>query len=189
VSLKDELKYVKEELSSDEKLLESAFKLERFYKKNRLLIWSVLMLLIVGFGGKALLDVYRDHLEFKANEALLRLENNPSDKAALLELKESNLRLYELYLYSKGVDQREIKLLKSLQPLDDSLLKDISDYHKAVLSAKPGDSQYYHDLSLLERAYEALKAGKKNQARSQLSLIGENSPVAKIARLLRHATL
>jgi multidrug efflux pump subunit AcrA (membrane-fusion protein) len=189
VSLKDELNYVKEELSSDEKLLESAFKLERFYKKNKLAIWAVLLLIVVGFGGKALYEVYQEHQDVKANEALLQLEKNPSNQAALKELESANPKLYALYRYSRAVDQRQVKPLQTLAASDDPRIKDLAAYHVAVLSQKPGSSRYYHDLSLVEKAYEALKAGKKAEARSQLALIGENSPVAGIARLLRHATI
>ena len=39
MSLKDELKVVKQELSSDEKLLEQAFQLEKFYNKLQKLDW------------------------------------------------------------------------------------------------------------------------------------------------------
>jgi predicted negative regulator of RcsB-dependent stress response len=189
VSLKDELNYVKEELSSDEKLLESAFKLERFYKKNKLAIWAVLLLIVVGFGGKALYGAYQEHLEAKANEALLQLEKNPSDQAALKKLESANPKLYALYRYSSAVDRRQVKPLQTLAASEDPRIRDLAAYHVAVLSQKPGSSRYYHDLSLVEKAYEALKAGKKAEARSQLALIGENSPVAGIARLLRHATI
>ncbi|ADV47247.1 hypothetical protein [Nitratifractor salsuginis] len=189
MSLKEELNYVKEELSSDEKLLESAFKLERFYKKNKVAIWAVILVAVLGFGGKAIYGAYQEHLEAKANEALLRLEKNPADQAALKELESANPKLYALYRYSTAVDQGKVEPLKSLEGSEDPRLKDLSTYHVAVLSKKPGNSRYYHDLSLVEQAYEALKAGKKAEARSKLALIGENSPVAGIARLLRHATL
>jgi len=68
-------------------------------------------------------------------------------------------------------------------------LKDLSRYHVSVLSEQAGDSRYYTDLSRVEKAYLALKAGKKAEAKTQLALVSENSPVAPIARLLRHYTI
>lgn len=188
MSLKDEINYVKEELSSDEKLLESAFRLERLYKKHKVKIWAVVILLVVGFGGNALYGVYQDHRLEQANRALLTLEKNPADTAALKELESNNPKLYALYRYSVAVDQGKAEALKPLESSGDPL-GDLVRYHEAALSNRPGDSKYYHDLSLVEKAYEALKAGKKEVARSQLALVGENSPVAGIARLLRHSTL
>ena len=188
MSLKDEMNYVKEELTSDEKLLESAFRLERLYKKHKVKIWAVVILLVAGLGGNALYGVYQDHRLAQANQALLTLEKHPADAAALRQLESNNPKLYALYRYSTAVDQGDAAALKPLENSADPL-GDLVRYHEAVLSNRPGDSKYYHDLSLVEKAYEALKAGKKELARSQLALVGENSPVAGIARLLRHSTL
>ena len=188
MSLKDEMNYVKEELTSDEKLLESAFRLERLYKKHKVKIWAVVLLLVLGFGGNALYGLYQENRLEEANRALLALQKNPADTAALKQLESNNPRLYALYRYSVAVDQGKAAALKPLESSGDPL-GDLVRYHEAVLSNRPGDSRYYHDLSLVEKAYEALKAGKKEVARSQLSLVGENSPVAGIARLLRHSTL
>ncbi|WP_457606858.1 hypothetical protein [Nitratifractor sp.] len=189
MSLKDEVKYVKEELSSDEKLLESAFRLERLYKKYKVAIWGVLILLVVGFGGKTIYGVYQEHRLEAANQALLTLEQNPKDTKALQELQEDNPRLYALYSYARDVQGADVAGLKKIDTSHDALLADLVKYHEAVLDNRAGDSKYYHDLSQVEKAYVALKAGKKAEARSLLTLIPENSPVAGVARLLRHYTL
>ena len=189
MSLKDDVKFVKEELSSDEKILESAFRLEKFYRKHRFKIYALLALIVLGWGGKVAYDGYQDHKKTVANQALLVLEKNPSDRKALEELKNNNPRLYQLYLYSTAVDQGKPELLKETAASGDARLTDLSRYHEAVLAAKAGDSRYYQDLSRIEKAYLALKAGKKEEARTLLALIGENSPVAGVARLLRHAAM
>ncbi len=189
MSLKDEVRYVKEELSSDEKLLESAFRLERVYKKHKVKIWALGIILVLAFGGKALYGAWQDHRLAQANEALLRLEKNPADTKALEELKSDNPKLYALYRYAQAVKKREVSPLKTLAASKDPMLSDLARYHEAVLRDKAGNSRYYHDLSLVEKAYLALKAGKKDEARQQLALVSEASPVAGIARLLRHYTL
>ena len=189
MSLKDEINYVKEELSGDEKLLESAFRLERLYKKHKRKIWVAGALLVLGFGGQALYGVYRDYRLAQANEALLILQKQPEDRAALERLKSDNPRLYALYTYAKAVEKGQAKALEALETSGDPLLKDLSRYHVSVLSEQAGDSRYYTDLSRVEKAYLALKAGKKAEAKTQLALVSENSPVAPIARLLRHYTI
>jgi hypothetical protein len=189
VSLKDDVKYVKEELSSDEKLLESAFRLERLYKKYRYLIWGIGVALLLGIGGKLAYDSYHAYRLERANTALLTLEKNPGDKAALEALRSNNPRLYALYRYARAVETQKPGELKEVTASGDPILQDLARYHEAVLADKAGESRYYPDLSKVEKAYLALKAGKKEEARQALALIGENSPVAGIARLLRHATL
>ncbi len=52
MSLKDNVDYVKEELNSEEKFLESFVKVERFYNKNKIIIITVIVVLIalvIGF--------------------------------------------------------------------------------------------------------------------------------------------
>ncbi len=189
MSLKDELHYVKEELSSDEKLLESAFRLEKFYKKHRVKIFALLALVVVAFGAKLGYGAWKEHSLQLANAALLKLEKNPADQAALAELKANNPKLYMLYRYSTAVDSAKPQELKEPAASKDARLQDLARYHEAVLAMRAGDSRYYPDLSKVEKAYLALKAGKKAEARRELELIAENSPVASIARLLRHAAL
>ena len=189
MSLKDDVNYVKGELSGDEKLLESAFRLERLYKKHKIKIWAVVILLLIGFGGKAGYGAYQEYRISKANRALLALEKNPADKTALEALKVDNPKLFALYSYATAVKKGEAERLKGLEGIKDPVLSDLARYHEAVLQNRAGDSGYYHDLSLVEKAYLALKAGKKEEARRHLALVSEASPVAGIARLLRHYTI
>ncbi len=188
MSIKDDVNYVKDELTGDEKILQSAFKLEQIYRKHKLKIWSISVIILIVIGVNIGYSTYNEHRLSEANSALLKLEKNPKDKTALDSLKKNNPKLYNLYLYSYAVEQKDVASLKPLESLNNPI-GDLARYHKDVLSNRAGDSKYYYDLSLVEKAYEALKAGKKDIARSKLALISENSPVASVARLLRHATI
>ena len=189
MSIKDELQHVKEELSGDEKILESAFKLERFYKKYKMLIWGVGILLLVGFGGNAAWQAYQQSKLDTANQAYLTLQNHPKDGGALETLKGNNPKLYTLYELSQALKSGSAEKVQAFAGNSDLLIADIAKYHAAALAGKPVDSVYYHDLTVVEEAYADLKAGKKSEAKSKLSLIAENSPVAKIAQLLKHYTI
>ncbi len=83
VSIKDDVNYVKKELSGDEKVLESAFKLETLYKKHKLKIWGAAIALILFFGGTAAMDAMHEAKLVKANEAFLTLQTNADDAATL----------------------------------------------------------------------------------------------------------
>ncbi len=189
MSIKDELQHVKEELSGDEKVLESAFKLERFYKKNRITIWAVVALAILGFGGNAAWKAYQQSKLNAANTAFLTLQKDPADSDAAATLKSNNPKLYALYELSRALKSGSADSLRPLASSGDALIADIAQYHANVLKERAADSVYYHDLSVVEEAWIDLKAGKKTEAKSKLSLIAENSPVAKIAQLLRHYTI
>ena len=180
---------VKKELSSDEKLLESAFKLESIYKKYKYAIWGVAGALIVAYSGTQI-SAYmeRTRLE-KANSAFLSLQTNPNDKQALVTLREKNPNLYELYILSTSANNKDTKTLQELTNSKNDIVSDMSKYTLSVLNNTPKDSKLYHELALIEQAYLAIKAKDFKTAKSKLSLIDTRSPVANIAKLLQHATI
>jgi len=188
MSLKDELKVVKEELTTDEKLLEQAFQLEKFYKKHKVKIYALLILLTVGVAGYKINNYLVEQKLQKANSALLKLQANPKDSEALKVLKENNPKLYELYSYSVAANNQDAKALKSLNSNND-VLSDVINYHKHIVESKVTDSKYYKNLVLVERAYLLIKEGKKKDAKNILAQVPKNSPVAPVARLLEHYTI
>ncbi len=189
MSLKDEVEFVKGSLSSDEKILESAFKLERLYKKHKIKIWATVVVLVLFFGGGIAMQAYQDSKIQNANSALLTLQSTPDDASALSALKENNPKLYDLFIYSQAISNKDAKALAVLNSSSDTLLADLSKYHAGILDSKVVDSQYYQELTLIQEAFVALKSGKKDIAKQKLTLIGENSPVSNIARLLKHYTV
>ncbi len=189
MSLQDDVKYIKEELSSDEKILESAFKLERIYKRHKIKIWGFLAVVVISVGGNMIYGAYSEHKLNVANEALLQLQQNPKNSEALSTLKSNNTPLYRLYQYSQAVDNQDAKSLKELSDAKDAMIKDLSKYHIAVINNKAEDSKYYKDLSRLERAYLAIKEGKKDIAKRELAMIAENSPLNQVAKYLKHYTI
>jgi len=150
--------------------------------------WFV-ALLVAGFGGNAAWKAYQQSKRNAANAAYLTLQGDPKDTEALATLKKNNPGLYTLYMLNQAIKSGSAEKVQPFAGSSDALIADIAKYHAAVLSGKPADSVYYHDLTVVEEAYADLKAGKKSEARSKLSLIAENSPVAKIAQLLKHYTI
>jgi len=180
---------VKKELSSDEKVLESAFKLETLYKKHKIKIWAVVIALLLLFGGRAALQAVKDAKLAAANEAFLTLQSKPDDAAALSVLKEKNPALYELYSYAQAAKKQDVATLKQLSKSQNEIIADVSGYHADVAQKQSSDSKLYKDLALLEAAYLAIKSGKTQEAKEKLDLIGERSPVAVLAQFLKHSTI
>lgn len=189
MSIKDDVNYVKTELSSDEKILESAFKLETFYKKYKLpiigTIGAILLYVVVSMGMDA---VKQSKLE-AANQALLTLQQRPDDASALTILKEKNPALYELYTFSTAAKKQDLKQLSVLENSKNGVIADMSRYSVGAIEKKPVDSMYYKELAYLEEAYVAIKAGNITKAKEKLALIDEHSSLSMLAKLLEHATL
>ena len=189
MSIKDNVKYVKKELSADEQVLESALKLETLYNKHKRKIWTILVLIVLLLFGKIAFDTVQDSRMNSANEALLALQKDSKNSEALNALQSDNPALYELYSYAEAVKSKDAKKLEEFAKSKNPLIADISQYTGQVLASKSSDSTYYKEMSLIEDAYLALKAGKSDAAKEKLELIDARSPVAPVAELLKHYTI
>ena len=180
---------VKRELSSDEKVLESAFKLETLYKKHKIKIWAVTVALVVFFGGKAIEKSMHESQLASANKAFLVLQQKPDDKAAFETLKENNPALLELFFYAQAVKNHDSKTLSTLSSSKNSVIADASAYTAGVLAKKPVDSTLYNEMALLEEAYVAIEAGDSKTAKQKLEMIDERSALAVVSGFLKHSTI
>lgn len=189
MSIKDELNYVKNELSADEKVLESAFRLESFLKKHKttlsVLIGTLIAAAIAYNGYRA----YRASRLEAANKALATLQADPSDAAARETLKANAPALYEHFALLEAARKKDAAALKALENSRRAVVADMSRYSAGALEKRPEQSRLYRDLVLLEKAYAALQQGDKKAARETLALIDARSPAASVAALLRHATI
>lgn len=189
VSIKDDVNYVKRELSGDEKVLESAFKLESLYKKYKFQLWGVIVVVILFFGGRSVMSVLHEAKLEKANEAFLTLQRNRDDTDALKVLQENNPALLELYHYAQAVKKEDVKTLESLSSSTNSVVADASAYTAGVLNKKPVDSKLYKEMSLFEEAYLAILAGDAKTAQNKLELIDDRSSLSVIKEFLKHSTI
>ncbi|MCD6211667.1 MAG: hypothetical protein J7J02_01680 [Sulfurovum sp.] len=189
MSIKDDVKYVKKELSGDEKILESAFKIEELYKKYKYIIWAAVAAIILFFAGLTAIDAMKQAKLEDANNAFLTLQSKADDAQALETLKTKNPALFELYTFSQAAKTQDAKALSTLASSKNSIIADSSKYTAAAIEKQPVDSKLYKEMALLEEAYISIKAGDVKNAKSKLELIDERSPLSMLARLLEHSTI
>ncbi|HHB94358.1 MAG TPA: hypothetical protein ENK88_04355, partial [Campylobacterales bacterium] len=96
MNIQDGIKEVKKEFTTDEQMLVSAFKLEKFYKKNKIAIFVVAGLVVAFFSGKAILEAIENSRLNSANDAYLVLQKDEKNTQALDKLKSKNPELFEL---------------------------------------------------------------------------------------------
>ena len=196
MSIKEDLKAVKEELNTEEQFLEGLIRAERFYKKYKkpiIAVVSIAVIIFIGFSIKT----YIDEANLKAaNEAYLKLIKNPNDTQAAEILKSKNINLYyafKLQVASKNNDKNILKEVKT--NAKDKYISDLADYQLASLSKKSDKLDRYIDdskaglvknFALLEDAYLLLKENKKDQAKIKLSSIEVDSPLKDVAKNLEH---
>lgn len=180
---------VKRELSSDEKVLESAFKLETLYRKYKFIIWVIVIGLVVFFLGRTIMQSMKEQRLAEANEAFITLQTKADDAQALATLKEKNPALFELFTFAQASKNKDTKVLETLSKSTNEVVADSSAYAAAAIEKKKSDSTLYKEMAMIEDAYLDIKAGKVKDAQNELGLIGEDSPLSMLAALLKHSTL
>ena len=191
MSLKENVDFVKKELDSEEKFLESFVKVERFYKKNKKILMVIISVLVVAFIGYTIKNYIDIKNKAQSNEAFSKFLDNTNDEAALATLKDTNTRLYNvaLYLkskngtisesindrylgtlvaYKKAIEENNIDQLNTLSMQKDFLLKEFALFNKALILTQDG---------------------KYDEAKKTLQLIQKDSQVNDLVSLLNHYLL
>ena len=189
MNIQDGINEVKKELTNDEQMLASAFKLEKFYKKNKIAIFAVIGVLLVSFSAKAVMGAIEDSRLNSANDAYLVLQKDAKNSEALDKLKSKNPELFELYSYNQAIKNRDIKILQTLSSSKNEFISDMSSYHLSLLESKEANSELYKDFALVDNASIYIKDGKMEEAKNQLALIDEKSPVYNISKIIKHYTI
>jgi hypothetical protein len=189
LSIQDTLNEAKKELSSDEQILVSAFKLEKLYKKHKIKLFSIIAIVALYFGGTAIMNSIQHQKLVVANSAYLTLLKDANNTQALADLQSNNPKLFELYTYQKAMNNLDTTALKELASSKNEIIADLSAYDLAIIEGKPAKSEYLEDVALVNNAYLLIKEGKMKEAKEQLEMINEESPVFNIAKIIKHYTI
>lgn len=188
MSLKENVNYVKDELSSEEKFLEGFVKVERFYKKYKLIIIAAVIIVIGGTIGYYVTQSMQASNKLEANIAFNKVLENPKDAQALATLKEKNEQLFQVAQYIQASKDGK------LADVQVKYLKDLVAYQKALESndlTKLNSISMQSDFLLKEfaifnRALIQANEGKYEDAKATLKLIPANSKAADLVNVLNH---
>ncbi|AXX96218.1 MULTISPECIES: hypothetical protein [Arcobacter] len=190
MSIKEDVNYVKNELSNEEKFLENFVKGERFFKKYKTLIFAFIVIIIVGSIGIIIKKNIDNANKFEANVALNNYFNN-GDKNALEILKNNNQKLYEIALFLDAKKEN-----KSAQ-IDIPMLKELLEFQLATHSnniEKLDNLSLQNDFLIKEfaifnKALILVNEGKYEEAKTSLNKIPQTSKAYELANLLNHYLL
>lgn len=187
MSLKDNVDYIKKEISAEESYMENFFKIEKFFKKYKKSIIALTIIIIVSVIGYYISSYITQQNKLQANIALNTLLKNPNDTEALAVLEAKNKKLFEIYqyrqddtkvtnityfkelaLYTKAIKENDIEGINSVTQKQEFLLKDFALFNKALIQAQ--ENKYV-------------------EAKETLKLISDNSEVSPLAKMLEHFLL
>ena len=124
MSLKENVSYIKDEISTEEQFFENFFKIEKFYRKYKKIILVTSLLVVTGVIGFTILKYTNEKNIIAANDAYSKVMLDNEDKASLDELKSINEKLYNIALFQITKD-------KTIAT-DAQFVEDIAAYNSAV---------------------------------------------------------
>lgn len=180
LALKDDLRSIKSEISSEEQFLENMIRGERFFHKYFKLIVSVVVVLVVAFCVYKFIEYKKEAGIISANESYQRLSLNMPQKDDIDILKQNAPSLYALYALSdtnSSVNLQDLKNLKGIDPLLVDLIKfKIDKSNNALLT----------DYTALLKGFELIKSGDLKKADVEFAKIPLDSNLQKIVKNLKH---
>lgn len=188
MSLKDNVNLVKEELSSEEKFLESSVKLERFYKKYKVLIIAAVVVLVGGTIAFYTTNSIKEAKKLEANIAFNKVLENPKDAQALATLKDKNLQLFQVANYINDIKESK------LPDTQVAYLKELVEYQKALneknankLNAVSMQNDFLlKEFAIFNKALLEATEGKYEDAKATLKLIPQDSKAIDLVNVLNH---
>ncbi|MFY4817763.1 tetratricopeptide repeat protein [Aliarcobacter butzleri] len=190
MSLKEDVGYIKNELSSEEKFIENFVKGERFFKKYKTLIVAVVVILIIGLIGFTVKKSIDNSNKHDANIALSQFLEN-GDEKALETLKNKNEKLYEVALFLQAkkdnkIASIELPLLKELVKFQTATA---SNNIEELNSLSMQNDFLLKEFALFNKALILVNEGKYEEAKKELSQISQTSKAYELATLLNHYLL
>ena len=194
LSTKDNIKYIKDELTNEEKMLEQIVRLERFYKKYKKLIISGLIIAILALVSYISYNLKKEYDLKVSNIAYLKLLKNPNDSEALNILKEKNRPLFVAFEFKMAIDKNDEKKLNEIALKNINIISNIAKYQAASLLKDQKRLRDYgydqkallKDLAMLEEAFLLYSENKIEEAKSRLKNIPLDSLVYPYAKFLLH---
>ena len=155
MSLKEDINYIKEEISTEESFMEKFFKTEQFYKKYKNIIIGGLSVAVIAVVGFYISSYIAEQNKIESNKAFNTLLEDSTNVNSIAVLKEKNPQLLEvinfiengttnkdmeflkeLSLYSLAMKENNIDKLSSVSQKQNFLLKDFAMFNKALIQTQ-----------------------------------------------------
>jgi hypothetical protein len=150
------------------------------------------LFLFLFFSAILIFNYIKEQNIYKSNEAYNRLIINGMNKIDLNILKENNKNLYNIFIITNMIKNNNLD--KSITT-DNEILKDILDYHKALITNNIKDLNAYSlkqnaslkDLAVLAQAILFIKNDNVKEAKKVLRFISKNSPAYEFVKTIKHS--
>jgi len=187
LGIRENIKAVKEEISTEEQFLEGMIKGERFFKRNKKIIAGILAICVIGSLGYSIQTMMEANRLQQSNDAYMTLLKDPSNTEALHALKQKNERLYTMHELQDAVTKNDKEVLARLAKHSDTIVASIATYQLSQLDAATvPQGELFAGMVALQEGYALLKENKISEAKVKFASIDQNSPLKQVAQNLEH---
>ncbi len=189
MSLKENVSYIKDEISTEEQFFENFFKIEKFYRKYKKIILVTSLLVVTGVIGFTILKYTNEKNIIAANDAYSKVMLDNEDKASLDELKSINEKLYNIALFQITKD-------KTIAT-DAQFVEDIAAYNSAVAKSDlvtldgmiMKQDFLLKDFAVLSKTLILIDKKEYKKAKETISRIDEKSRILPLSNMIKHFLL
>ncbi|MEA2050586.1 MAG: hypothetical protein U9O56_07635 [Campylobacterota bacterium] len=187
MSLKENVDYIKEEISTQESFIENFFKLEKFYKKYKVAIFSIVSIVIIAFAGSSIYSYTTEQNRLEANDIFNSYLANPSDDKLLESLKQKDTKLYSLAMYIKNSSSlTQVEFFKEISQYSTAMkTEDLNALNSSIQNQK----FLLKDFATFNKALIEVNQGNYSAAKETLKLIPITSNVSNLVKMLEHHML
>ncbi|MCE3040325.1 hypothetical protein [Helicobacter anatolicus] len=191
MSLKQNLEHVKNEFKSDEKIFESAFKIERFFKKYKILLFVLLGVCVVLFAYFQISGIIEENRAKKATEFYNKLLDEPNNQALREGLAKNSEELFLFFELSQAMKSGDEVSLKKLEDSKNVLVAELAKYQNASLQKDLqalANVQIFslQELAKLQQAFLLIQNNQVKEAHELLQSIQEDSLLKDVIKILLH---
>ncbi|WP_187892805.1 hypothetical protein [Helicobacter pylori] len=192
MSIKENLEQVKSEFKGDEKLLEGAFRLEKFFKRYKWVLLFIVVAFIAYLGDTKLQDYKHEQTRERITQIYNEVLESPNNIALQKRLKEVAPELYDLYQFARASERNDANEFKRLSQSSNEVVKTFAQYSYASLSRDKNlleKSPILKEMSALQEVnllYEENSKDAIKKAHQSLSAIPLSSSLYAIISVLKH---
>jgi len=187
MSLKENVEYIKDEISTEETFIEKFFKVEQFYKKYKKVMIGTAIVAVVGFVGNSIKNYTDEQNMIKDNTAFNNVIANSADTKSLDYLKVNNTKLYQLALYMQdNTKANNLEFLTDLAKYAEAMKTNDID---KISSLTQKQDFLLNDFAIFNKALIQAQNNKFQDAKETLKLIPVTSSVLSLSKTLDHYLL
>lgn len=188
MSIKQDLQMAKAEISSDEKMLESVFRIEAFIKKYKMLFLALIVAIVGWIAWFYISDYLKEQKAIKSTALMEKIQSNQSDESAWSELKKENLALYEMMRLSYAIKNENTQELEQVKNSTNPFIASYANYELSSMTQNLSNIKEgaFVDLALLQEGYKLASKKEHKQALNKLNEISNTSELKDFALRIGH---